>query len=466
MNREGYNIEDHQGINVSKFLAMTIQSGNISNVRRRRFQILKYASKIMLGMGVVMTTGTIISYYLLKRWILKQRDDMIQLQRMQQQISGRFEQTGHDTSHTVRELVPVLEMILDKHGLDLDHLFQTLKNKSKLKPDERIVEEEDRMPSKVELWEDLKLKSLVKLVTTIYTSSTLYLLLTIQLNILARRDYLETAINEAIEKENVNGSISIDGVYQWIKGKCWGIGETSASNIGETKQMGRDKITYINEQGFLSMSWWLLNRGWEQYYHLVENIVSVELNDLTVRDKITKQEFEQRLRRVFTDINKMLSGHNDEKEPIIVLEEVMLPDESMEAYTLQQTLDDESMSLLYDDKNRALISQLLSETRSYVHMNSSHDVMDAMIKRSMDTAINAINANIDIKSKRPVQEQNTVDSGNTSETYPVAMFTLAVKDCCSQFLTSNDTINVTMDSMAHTKELEEFASGVYCNFEI
>lgn len=447
-----------------------MQSGNINNVRRRRYQLLKNASKVMLGMGVVMTTGTIISYYLLKRWILKQRDDMIQLQRMQQQISGRFEQTGQDTTHTVRELVPVLEMVLNKNGLDLDQSLQTLKNKSKVKPQESTAqeEEEDHTPSKAELWEDLKLKSLIKLVTTIYTSSTLYLLLAIQLNILARRDYLETAINEAIKKENVSVSMSIDGVYQWIKGKCWGISEeTSAPQTDETKQMGRDKLTYINEQGFLSMSWWLLNRGWGQYYHLVENIVSVEVNDLTVKDKITKQEFEQRLRRVFNDINNLLCDNNEEKEPVIVLEEVMLPDESMEAYTLQQTLDDESMALLYDDKNRALISQLLTETRTYIQMNSSHKVMDAMVKRSMDTAINAINANIDCKFKNPKQGQDTDDADdNRTSTYPIAMFTLAVKEHCSQLLSSEDTINVTLDSLAQTKELEEFASGVYCNFEI
>ena len=311
---------------------MSVQNRNIGNVRGRRQQLLKLAGKIVLGMGVVMTTGTIISFYLLKRWILKQRDDMIQLQRMQQQISGRFTQTSKDTGHTVSELVPVLGMILNKHGLDLDQLFQTLKSKSKINPDNGAPQDNNNTSSKVQLWEDLKLKSLVKLVTTIYTLSTLYLLLTLQLNILARRDYLETAIKEAIEKESGSGSISIGGVYKWIKGKCWNTMEDPISQTDETKQMGRDKITYINEQGFLSMSWWLLNRGWEQYYQLVENIVSVEFNDLTVRDKVTKQEFEQRLRRVFNDINGMLIGgssSNDdsaiEKEPLIVLEEVILP---------------------------------------------------------------------------------------------------------------------------------------------
>ncbi|CAL9730702.1 peroxisomal biogenesis factor 3 [Monosporozyma unispora] len=448
---------------------MSVQNRNIGNVRGRRQQLLKLAGKIVLGMGVVMTTGTIISFYLLKRWILKQRDDMIQLQRMQQQISGRFTQTSKDTGHTVSELVPVLGMILNKHGLDLDQLFQTLKSKSKINPDNGAPQDNNNTSSKVQLWEDLKLKSLVKLVTTIYTLSTLYLLLTLQLNILARRDYLETAIKEAIEKESGSGSISIGGVYKWIKGKCWNTMEDPISQTDETKQMGRDKITYINEQGFLSMSWWLLNRGWEQYYQLVENIVSVEFNDLTVRDKVTKQEFEQRLRRVFNDINGMLIGgssSNDdsaiEKEPLIVLEEVILPDETMEAYTLLQTLDDDSMALLYDDTNRVIISQLLSETRSYIQMNSSHAVMNAMIAAAVNTIINSVNTNIDVKSKNPVLEQDQIDPN----TYPIAMFTLSVKDYCSQLLSSRDSVNVTMEAMVHTKELDEFASGVYCNFEI
>ena len=95
-------------------------------------------------------------------------------------------------------------------------------------------------------------------------------------------------------------------------------------------------------------------------------------------------------------------------------------------------------------------------------MNSSHAVMNAMIAAAVNTIINSVNTNIDVKSKNPVLEQDQIDPN----TYPIAMFTLSVKDYCSQLLSSRDSVNVTMEAMVHTKELDEFASGVYCNFEI
>lgn len=431
-----------------------------TNTTTKQRRVVSTVVKLALGMGLVMTTGTMISYYLLKRWILKQRDEMIQWQRMQWQISNRFNQTKSDTGHTVVELMPVMSLVFDNHhDLNIDDLFRLLKSKKNgiQQNNNDNVSEDHR--SKAELWEDLKLKSLIKLVTEMYTLVALYLLVSIQLNILARRDYLENAINEAIIKETVTG-FSVGGIYNWVKSKFVASRDSEDDN-DPNRQLGRDKITYINEQAFLSLSWWVMNRGWEEFYPLVENIVSLRFTDLKVRDRITTEEFEQRLRTVHYNITELMCSDDN----TINLATILLPDESMETYTLQQALNDESVQLLYEnDKNHEILSNLLQESRQYLQMDASYKVFIEMAQHCLEDIIPSIIQTIKTKSRS--DHGNADDNTNSNAKFPLAMFIIGAKDHCSGILSRNDNTNTTVQAMSQTAQLEEFASGIYCNFEL
>lgn len=496
----------------------TPTNGNLSGKRFTRNQILRLLGKFFLGMGLMMTTGTVVGYWMLKRWIIKQRDQIIKLQRMQNQIADRFEQTKEDISHTVNELIPVMQLVLDKNGMNLDILLQTLKNNNNNNKDTNEDNDKDKkngdsddgvLNNKKKLWDDLKYKSLIKLVTIIYMITNLQILITIQLNVLARRDYLERAINETIRNQNESSLIylTLNNAYSWVKQRVW-YGSNNM-NSGTNTQLGRDKITYINEQGYLSISWWLINRGWEEYYKLIENVVTIELNGLDVKDRITKLEFNSILERIRENINLKIgpltrtttttntktnttinvgkrSNNNVAAAAAvtttcIVLEDVMLPDESMEAYTLRQLLDDESMALLYaedngDDSknNRKLISELLSETRGYLKMRGVHKVVESITESLFNIVKESLDKKIDNKSKMTKKkgrnkksEQDGVDQFTESMSkYPVAMFALAAKECCTELLSSPDDYHIIIDTISQTGDLKTFASCVYSNYEI
>lgn len=467
----------------------TLTNDSSNNKKFTRNQFLRLLGKLFLGMSLMMTTGTILGYWMLKRWLIKQRDQIIRLQKMHDQIFGRFEQTKDDISHTVNELIPVMKLVLNKNGLNLDRLLQTLKEEKQRKKDGS----DDVLCDKKKLWDDLKLKSLIKLITIIYMITNLQILITIQLNILARRDYLEKVIKETIKNQNESHPIysSFNNMYCWIKQKVWDDDE----NLGKSKdkQLGRDHITYVNEQGYLSISWWLINRGWEEYYKLIENIVTIELNGLDVKDKITKLEFNNLLERIIKNTNsRIISSINDnscgDSNTSIILEEITLPDESMEAYTLQQILDGESMALLYscynnedqnnnnNKNNRKLISQLLTETRGHLRKRGVHKVMESIINELFEVVVESIGKKIDIKykmtKKKKKNEDGESEKGNSDQTnenvnkYPVAMFTLAIKECCAELLSESNGSNNIINIISATEDLGEFANCVYSNYEI
>lgn len=477
--------------------------GTLTNGNGRRFtkhQLLRLLGKLFLGMSLMMTTGTILGYWLLKRWIIKQRDQVIKLQRMQNQIAGRFEQTKEDISHTVNELIPVMELVLDKNGMDLDHLLQTLKNNNNNNnnnKDKRNGEGDGVPNTKRKIWDDLKSKGLIKLIIIIYMITNLQILITIQLNVLARRDYLEKAIKETIKNQNVSNPIyvSVNTMYSWIRQKVWN--RTNGMESSTDIQMGRDKVTYINEQGYLSISWWLINRGWEEYYKLIENVVTIELNGLDVKDKITKLEFRSILKKIRDKINLKIGpstttttidkrNDSDDDDVIVVdssiiLEDVTLPDESMEAYTLQRLLDDESMALLYSEdngdnskSNRKLINELLSETRGYLRMRGIHKVVESTTDHLFELVMESIDKKIDSRSKvikkKGQDKESEQDSPNQIDEnvhkYPVAMFALAVKECCTELLSSPNDYHNIIDTISQTEDLKTFASCVYSNYDI
>ena len=95
--------------------------------------------------------------------------------------------------------------------------------------------------SKTELWNLLKIKTITRTLTLLYTVSGLFLITRLQLNILARRSYLESAIQMA--------------------------GVKSTNNDIDPHE------NYIIEQSYLSLSWWLLNKGWSNLSSIIEALV-------------------------------------------------------------------------------------------------------------------------------------------------------------------------------------------------
>lgn len=122
------------------------------------------------------------------------------------------------------------------------------------------------MKSKAQLWNDLKISSVTRAFTFLYTLSLLTMLTRIQLNLLGRRNYLSSVVSMASHSLQ-DPTISLENHDD----------ENAEQTYGNDFETNRK---------FLTFSWWLLHRGWRDVMEKVETAVKAVFGPLNPREDI------------------------------------------------------------------------------------------------------------------------------------------------------------------------------------
>ncbi|ORX68342.1 Peroxin-3, partial [Linderina pennispora] len=195
-------------------------------------------------------------------------------------IRRRFDQNQRDCLFTIMSLLPELsEQVLrevDKAPTPESNVWSGEQNKE-AEADERkgsetngIVvdseqsQEETEKPveeaprrSKVAIWEDIKVQSFSRTLIAIYAESLLTLMVHIQLNMVGRSTYLDSVVGKFTGTED---DVALEGKYQ-------------------------SKIALADEQNFLMVSWWFLNRGWRQLMAQIALAVDQSISQLSLKER-------------------------------------------------------------------------------------------------------------------------------------------------------------------------------------
>ncbi len=240
-------------------------------------------------------------------------------------LKRRFRQTHEDISYAVLALVPTLsEQIME--GMDVEALIQELQNFGKARPTLLPLNVEDdhgsprsmsssmsavsEAPSvvslgsstemtesdmsmsasvssispsevslpdstasstsfsssktKASLWNAVKILSLTRTLTLIYTTTLLSLLTSQQLALLGRARYLSSVLAVAREErlaESIEEQLSITGLLFGNAGEQ--MEELMSGNLSVLFSDLPEGPTEDTEGRFLTMSWWLLHVGWK-----------------------------------------------------------------------------------------------------------------------------------------------------------------------------------------------------------
>lgn len=429
-------------------------------IRRHRGKVL-FSLSVFAGL---ITTGSVF-LWLVKRWLYRQQLRLTEQHFIREQIRRRFAQTQEDSLYALYELIPVFSLVIGRN-LDLEELVVALRDKKLNKRGNKASDDgvssgistsitsngaaglgegtgNTGTKSKAELWNELKIKSIVKLVIVVYTVSSLLLLARLQLNILTRREYLETAVKMAVEKEGKD-----EGLVNWLK-SIWkdssaNSSSSSSSAASSSSSMGGSKTSYINEQAFLSLSWWLLNRGWLEYEAAAQEFVELEFGNLSPRDTLSLEEFSNRLTNVFVNVNERILKSSQ-------LHQALLPSQQMELFVLQQTLDPEALGAVQADST--VLSQLLNETSQCIESTASAIVLESLINESFQYIMTQVEASTSTKKR-------------TAQGYQIAVFSIACKDCCASVLKSGvvSMDNELLSRLDTSPQLEDLSTSVYSNF--
>lgn len=418
---------------------------------------------------LIFTSAVTVSlYFLVNHFVFKKFRDFQNALRQElfikEQIKRRFVQTQNDCYLTILALLPVLTQPITDH-LPIENITQALKLKKTQQQQSSSQEISDSLltadnlllhsnpnsnletstesiylnKSKVELWNDLKIKTLTRTLTLIYSISALLLITRLQLNILARRSYLESAIIMAGGKVN-------------------------NSSINEAND-------YFTEQSYLSLSWWLLNKGWLRISEFIEGIILNKFQSINAKTELTIFKFNE----ILDEINhEILTSHQQE------LVNLIFP---IHYDNLIETLLNTNPELIdqLDIKDSNFI-KLINETNLLVTNDFFLEIYSKMILSSTDTLINNLFLSLDADNyllyNSLHQESDKIvelnDLPSSAKKFKLANLLAQLSIQCGVICDNNNLAdydnselsgNVYINTINELEELDEFSASIYSNFE-
>jgi peroxin-3 len=428
---------------------------------------------------ILITASVSVSvYYLVNEFVIKKfrnfQNSLKQELIFKQQIKQRFIQTQQDCYYTILALLPVMTTPIVEY-LPVELITQALRMKksnqdssSHVNGTNNLTEDNlnllDNDPkissylekSKIELWNMLKIKTITRTLTLIYSLSGLLLITRLQLNILARRSYLEAAI-EMAGVTNVNQNID-------------------------------SEENYMIEQSYLSLSWWLLNKGWFNMANIIEPLVINRFGSVKPKTELTVQDFEDSLLDIVSQIspNQLLAGLFPKDYEDLV--ETLLNTNP----GLIETLDDHSSNLM----------KLINETNSIIYENSYvESLLHSLVETAVSTLSFSLSNSLNETSNSLLASSTEASAGvlppfsdNSQNKFKLATF-LAQLSVQNNILIDNNNImpqteideediegfinsltnkdineshltgNIYVNNINQLDELDEFSAGIYSNFE-
>jgi peroxin-3 len=171
---------------------------------------------------------------------------------------------------------------------------------SSLGPGEESTQQSQKpRKTKPQLWNELKINSIARSFTLIYTLSLLTLLTRIQLNLLGRLNYLSSVVSLASPSQS---TISL-----------------------ENRDDDRGEQTYGNDfetnRKYLTFSWWLLHRGWRDIMEKVSTAVQEVFGPISVREDVTLEK----LSALVVEVRKRVEGQTQEDRRYVLLSSASNP---------------------------------------------------------------------------------------------------------------------------------------------
>ncbi|KAF6757934.1 Peroxin-3-domain-containing protein [Ephemerocybe angulata] len=168
--------------------------------------------------------------------------------------------------------------------------------------------------TKAELWNEVKMLTLTRTLTTLYSITLLCLLTTLQLTLLARSKYVQSVVEEE-EQERIREKLEAQLTLSNMLFQGLGLGGggagleglealLSGSSLGEDEDEEgctvNEEISEETENKYLTMSWWLLHVGWKDVGERVRRGVEEVFEGVSLKTKLSAMD----LHRLVGDVRR------------------------------------------------------------------------------------------------------------------------------------------------------------------
>lgn len=387
--------------------------------------VRRHKKKLIITLTVSVSLYFLVHHFVIQR-LRNFQNALKQELFVKEQIKRRFVQTQTDCYLTILALLPVLTLPVVTY-LPTETITQALKRKKTTRDTSDLLTTENLMAhseeqtadmlvflakSKLELWQDLKVKLIARMLALIYSASGLLMLTRLQLNILARKQYLELAI---------------------------------ALAGGTVHAKTQNSFDYFVEQSYLSLSWWLLNHGWMRMANKLETLVEAKFADITPKTELSVDTF----RLMLMEINAEALA--DDSATHLVF--------PVEYDNLIETLMNTNPELVNELDNKDLnLVKLINETNFILANEFSQEVFSALVRNGVDTLSDNVHY--------ALNPDNAPGRLHKLATFLAQLSVQSLVICDPQNLEQDElTGNVYINNLNDLEELDEFSASIYSNFE-
>jgi peroxin-3 len=174
--------------------------------------------------------------------------------------------------------------------------------------------------SKAQLWQEMKINSITRALSLIYTISLLTMLTRIQLNLLGRRTYLSSVVALASPPPAVEDSkISLE----------------NRDDDNYDNMYGND---FETNRKYLTFSWWLLHRGSKHIMDRVMGATKEVFGQVNIREDMSLE----RLSDLVMQVRKKVEGSTEQERRDMKWLEYLLPPKEDESFVIRQSNMSES----------------------------------------------------------------------------------------------------------------------------
>lgn len=430
----------------------------------------RHKRKLVITAGMAAGSYFIVDY--VKTKFFELQDRLATERAAQENLKRRFEQNQQDATFTIMALLPsVSRQILEKYPVEkitqelqakrseqkatkstasdadstINESVQTLPSVSETGSEvvvEKSVEkraENSNKKSKSQLWRELKIQSVTRAFTLIYTSALLVFFTRLQLNILGRKNYVVSVIHLAEKKKNKDdGEITMFPTEQ------------------DLEKLALEEDELRMNRMYLTLSWWLLNKGWVALSERIEDAVTEVFEPVSLRSELSLQEFSNLVGQVQLKIDKPLVISPDSSNHFL---HNLLPSRELETYVLSQAPAPPG------EPQEAIVSeplrQLIDETADFIESPGAVDVIQLLVNAGLTEFINKVSA------LYPSISETTTSTTENDSTNKVRLASIVVNVAKQAQGISGGTPfdpNQYIVGMINTPELDGFSALVYSNF--
>ncbi len=290
-----------------------------------------------------------------------------------------------------------------------------------------------------QLWSELKILSITRLIALIYSTSLLVLFTRLQINLISRKSYMESAI-ELTERKNSSAFLDSDNFH------------------GDDYEYREDE--YATEQMYLSYSWWLLNRGWMDLRERVKDAVENVFGGINPRTELTLDEFAILISRV----QVLIEGPNVEECGELFANN-LLPTRDLESFVLTQSFLSSSPESNSAPEITPQLRILLDETLRYIQLPSTGVVINKLVSAGISKSLELLaNATASSSSKSTSSLIDDYDEVSRQQV-KLKLASILASTTRQANLIPRNTHNEFVDAMDNVNELAEFSAIVYSNFD-